>query len=131
MLSGRMKLICFFAGALVCLGGANSRMLMADQAKRPFTVADDIETSLLLPLEDGPNVRFSPDGSYFVVYSERGNLVRNQVEDSLRFYRSQEVENFLAHPKESRLPSPAWVVNRKKRGTDHPQLALAGRLEWS
>jgi len=93
-----MKLIGFFcAGALVCLGGAGSRMLMEQQAKRAFTVADDIETTLLLPQADGPNVRFSPNGSYFAVYCERGNLDKNQVEDSLRFYRSQDIENFLAH----------------------------------
>jgi len=115
MVPGKMILGSLFLGTLVYLFGAGSLTLMAEQTKRPFTVADDIETSLLLPLEDGPNVRFSPDGSYFAVYSERGNLARNQVEDSLRFYRSQEVENFLAHAKESRLPSPAWVVNRSEK----------------
>jgi dipeptidyl aminopeptidase/acylaminoacyl peptidase len=103
-----------FLGTLAYLFGASSLTLMAEQAKRPFTVADDIETSLLLPQEDGPNVRFSPDGSYFAVYSERGNLAKNQVEDSVRFYRSQDIENFLAHAGETRLPSLAWVVNRSE-----------------
>jgi len=111
-----MKLIGFFcAGALVCLGGAGSRMLMAQQAKRTFTVADDIETTLLLPQADGPNVRFSPNGSYFAVYCERGNLDKNQVEDSLRFYRSQDIENFLAHPEQSAPPSPTWIVKRSEK----------------
>ena len=94
------------------LSSTSAQLVVAQEAKRPFTVADDIEMSLLLPQADGSTVRFSPDGNYFAVYSERGRIDVNKVEDSLRFYRSQDVENFLGHPNESRLPLPAWVVNR-------------------
>ena len=88
----------------------NTQLVAAQEDKRPFTVADDIELSQLLP--DTPNVRFSPDGQYFAVYSERGHLDLNTVEDSLRFYRSHEIEKFLAHSEESSFPTPKWVVNR-------------------
>jgi len=82
----------------------------AQRPTRPFAVADDIELTHFYGLVEP--VRFSPDGNYFVVYAERGRLDLNRVEDSLRFYRSQEIENFLAHPSESQPPSPVWVVNR-------------------
>src|SRR2546423_10043535 len=88
----------------------SAQLVAAQEAKRPFTVADDIELSQLLP--DTTNVRFSPDGQYFAVYSERGHLDLNTVEDSLRFYRSQEIEKLLAHSEESSSPSPRWVVDR-------------------
>ena len=55
---------------------------------------------------------FSPDGNYFAVWTERGRLDLNRVDDSLRFYRSQDVEDFLKHPDASQPPSPVWVVDR-------------------
>src|SRR5947207_1007590 len=111
MLPTRMKVIWLFIGILLFMSSTYSQVISPQHAKRPFTVADDIEASLLLPLPD-TTVRFSPDGNYFAVYSERGRLDVNKVEDSLRFYRSQDVENFMGHPNESRLPLPSWVVNR-------------------
>src|SRR5437868_5512272 len=112
MLPIRVKIIWLFIGILLFMSSTYCQVISRQHAKKPFTVADDIEASLLLPLPDSPTVRFSPDGNYFAVYSERGRLDVNKVEDSLRFYRSQDVENFLGHPNESQLPLPAWVVNR-------------------
>src|SRR5207253_4423230 len=104
----KIKVVRLVVAFLTLSTGA--QLVAAQEAKRPFTVADDIELSQLLP--DIPNVRFSPDGQYFAVYSERGHLDLNTVEDSLRFYRSQEIEKFLAHSEEASSPSPKWVVNR-------------------
>jgi len=36
----------------------------------------------------------------------------NRPEDSLRFYRSQDVEEFIKHTDQSRPPSPIWIVSR-------------------
>jgi dipeptidyl aminopeptidase/acylaminoacyl peptidase len=115
MSANERKLIWFFIGILMFFGASGFSILRAQHRKKPFTVTDDIETSLLLPQEDGPTLRTSPDGSYFAVYSERGNMERNEVEDSLRFYRSKDIEDFLVHPAESRLTAPVWVVNRSEK----------------
>jgi dipeptidyl aminopeptidase/acylaminoacyl peptidase len=84
----------------------------ADQtSKRPFTVADEIGLTLFSkPAGEPPEIHFSPDGKYFAVWSERGRLELNRVEDSVRFYRSQDVKTFLEHSDELSNPSPIWVV---------------------
>jgi hypothetical protein len=90
----------------------------AEQAKKPFTVADDIGlTSFGGPQgnQEFATALFSPDGNYFAVYTSRGRLDVNRVEDSLRFYRSQDVESFLERSAESQPPSPVWIVNRSDR----------------
>ena len=82
-----------------------------EQTKRTFTVADDIGMTVV------GKVCFSPDRSYFAVYSERGRLDLNQVEDSVAFYRREDVEKFLEHSDRSQRPSPIWTVNRlNKKG---------------
>jgi hypothetical protein len=70
-----------------------SSIASAGQAKRPFTVADDIAVTQF-DIGSDP-LRFSPDGKYFVVWSERGRLDLNSVEDSLRFYRTEDIQAFL------------------------------------
>jgi dipeptidyl aminopeptidase/acylaminoacyl peptidase len=107
------KVIPVFIGGFLCLNGVVSR---AQQTRPPFTVADEIGLTLFSDPNGGaPEVHFSPDGNYFVVYSERGHLDLDRVEDSLRFYRSQDVEDFLNRPDGSQRPSPVWVVNRSEK----------------
>ena len=86
-----------------------SPITRVQQAKRPFTVADDIGLTLF-QVQGGsdPEIHFSPDGRFFAVWTERGRLDQNQVEDSLRFYRTQDVEAFLEGDS-SRSPEPAWI----------------------
>ena len=93
------------------LGWAGPRC-HAQQKKKPFTVSDDIGITLFRTVGTKPKkLRFSPNGNYFTVYTERGRLDLNRVEDSLRFYRSQDVEDFLKHSNGSQPPSPVWVVS--------------------
>ncbi len=89
----------------------------AEQTKKPFTVADDINLSQFGDswTSQAEAVGFSPDGKYFAVCTHRGRLDLNRVEGSLRFYRSQEIENFLHHPNELQAPSPLWVVVRSQK----------------
>ncbi len=110
-----IPVVVFITGFL-CLSGVVSR---AQETKRPFTVTEEIGLTLFGDPNGGkPEVYFSPDGNYFAVWTERGRLDLDRSEDSLRFYRSQEVENFLAHSSESQPPSPVWVVNRSdKKGS--------------
>jgi dipeptidyl aminopeptidase/acylaminoacyl peptidase len=100
----------------------------AQQTKKQFTVADDIGITLFRTIGVPPKmVRFSPDGNYFVVFAERGRLDLNRVEDSFRFYRSQDVEDFLGLAEESRPPAPLWVVTRSCKETDE---GFIGRWRW-
>src|SRR5437588_5480054 len=89
------------------------QIALAQQTKKPFTVADDIAlTSISSPYGTRAEVLFSPDGNYFAVWSERGRLDLNCVEDSLRFYRREEVETFLKRSATSQSVKPLWIVNR-------------------
>jgi dipeptidyl aminopeptidase/acylaminoacyl peptidase len=88
-------------------------LCQAEQATRPFTIVDDIGFAYFGDLYGGATaVGFSPDANYFAVDTERGRLELNRVEDSLRFYRSQDVEDFLKSSDGSKPPVPIWVVNR-------------------
>src|SRR5437016_3416260 len=85
----------------------------AQRTRRLFTLADEIGLTLF----DDPGgargeVSFSPDRNYFAVWSERGRLDSNRVEDFLRFYRCRDVEDFLKRPAGSPPPSPVLVVTR-------------------
>ncbi len=110
----KAKLIPFVVVGFLYLIGIASPLASAQQTKRPFTVADDISMTTIGDNSNGDttDIEFSPDGKYFAVCTNRGRLDLNRVEGSLRFYRSQEVENFLHNPKELRAPSPIWVVDR-------------------
>src|SRR5437870_834143 len=69
----------------------------AQLVKRAFTVRDDIGMTNFYPPYYGPKqLQFSPDGKYFAVYCNKGRLDLNRPEDTLRFYRSNDVEHFLS-----------------------------------
>ena len=88
----------------------------AQQAKKPFTVADDIRTTLFHTSGMATvNVQFSPDGNYFAVCTEHGRLDLNRVEDSLTFYRTRDVEDFLTLSDGAQRPSPVWIVSRSDK----------------
>jgi len=112
----KSKTIWFHIIVLVSLSEIASQIASAQQTKKPFTVADEIGLTLFDDPSGGrATVLFSPDGNYFAVWTERGSLDLNRVEDSLRFYDSQDVKNFLEHPDASQPPSPAWVVDRSEK----------------
>jgi dipeptidyl aminopeptidase/acylaminoacyl peptidase len=84
----------------------------AVEAKKPFTVADEIRlTTFGHPnAERTPAAQFSPDGKYLLVVAERGRLHLNQIETSLRFYRTADIRKFLADSDNTDQPSPFWVA---------------------
>ena len=113
MFPSKVKVLLFAVVLLSTLSGINSAIASAQQAKRPFTVVDDIGFVYFADLYGGAEaIEFSPNGNYFAVDTEREHLELNRVEDSLRFYRSQDVEDFLKSSDGSKPPVPIWVVNR-------------------
>jgi hypothetical protein len=83
--------------------------------KRIFTVAD--ETALLLfesAAGGGSEIHRSPDGKYFAVWFERGDLNLNAVQDSLRFYRTEDIDSLLAKTQLS-PPVPLWELSRSDK----------------
>jgi dipeptidyl aminopeptidase/acylaminoacyl peptidase len=115
-LIGSVALISLFL-VIICLPDVH-----AQQAKKPFTVADDIGLTLFRS-PNGPkteSVLFSPDERYFAVYSQRGRLDTNMVEDSVEFYRSEEVRNFLAKGNGPSKTQPFWVVKRAVKEAEDP-----------
>lgn len=105
-------IICFLVACfalLVCVIAAP--LSRADAAKRAFTVTDDIGVTVFWPLGfKRKMVEFSPDGNYVAIYSERGRVESNRVEDSLRFYRSSEISDFVKSNNGSQPPAPIWIV---------------------
>lgn len=96
-----------------CLTCANSAI--GAGAKKDFTVLDEIGlTHFGDPYFAGnaDEITFSPDRTFFAVDTERGSVDRDRVEDSLRFYRSRDVEDVLRRPKKVPAPPPVWIVNR-------------------
>src|SRR6266853_1248342 len=82
---------------------------------KPFTTVDEIALTLFKDPNGeiafyGRQLQSSPDGKYLAVWAERGRLDPSRLEDSLRFYRSEDIRNLLQHPQRSRPPSPVWVV---------------------
>src|SRR5947208_13910011 len=116
MLRNIRKSVAIFAFA--CAAG----IVAAQPAKKPFTVADDIGLTLFHnPNGDSmESVLFSPDGKYFAVYSQRGRLDVNLVEDSISFYFSANVKNYLDRKVESGKPSPFWTVTRSHKESEDP-----------
>lgn len=106
-----------FLSLMVILGctGDAFPSASAQQVKKAFTVADEIGLALYGYGDQEEPVRFAPDGKYFVVNTERGRLDLNVVEDSLRFYKSEDVEDFLRRSDKSQPPSPEWIVNRSDK----------------
>jgi len=117
ILLNRTKTVRFLIVAFTFLSVAHLPIASGQKVEQPFTVADEIG---LAHFGDpygwrAEAVRFSPDGNYFAVDTERGRLDLNKVEDSLRFYRSQDVKHFLEHSTESLPPTAIWMVHDSDR----------------
>ena len=108
------------------LSGPFVAAMRAQQTKRSFTVADDIGFTHFVSGSDPYGsafqiyapAQFSPNGELLAVLTARGRLDVNQVEESLRFYRTQDIETFLDRSDQSQPPTPVWATSRlaKKEG---------------
>ena len=85
----------------------------SQQTKKTFTVADDIGLTLFgtATWPEG-EIHFSSDDKYVAVLTERGRLDLNCPEESLNFYRANDIKGFLERPEISQPRSPVWVLTR-------------------
>jgi hypothetical protein len=95
---------------LCCVLLVGVKLSPAQETKKVFSAKDETELWSFIPGFDGSNVHFSPDKKYFVVYCQRGRLDINRPEDSFRFYRATDIENFLKQADPSQQPAPIWVL---------------------
>jgi dipeptidyl aminopeptidase/acylaminoacyl peptidase len=103
-----------FAIVVSILAFTCPHFVRAQQTKKRFTVADEIGLTLFGDANgEDPELHFSPDKKYVAVWSERGLLDANRVEDALSFYRSQDMRNFVEA--KSNSASPLWVVTRTEK----------------
>ena len=77
-----------------------------------FTVRDDIQLIRFPQTIEGLPVRFSPDGHYFLITSERGRLDLNRPESSIRIYRTRDTHQFLVHPETAVQLPPVWTITK-------------------
>jgi len=94
------------------------------QGMQRFTLADGIGLTDF-GLDPASAVQFSPDGTYIAVYTERGHLDLNRVEDALRFYRTRDIENFLYNSADSQPPAPIWIISMF-----HKEGAIISNWRW-
>jgi len=100
------------------------------QQRRSFTVADDVGFTHFVSSADSyskwgaEGIQFSPNGDFVLALTARGRPDLKQVEESLRFYRTRELEAFLNRTEQSEPPSPIWSVRRF--GKEEP----IERLSW-
>lgn len=74
-----------------------------------FTPEDDVGLALFEYAGRGAPggiVKFSPDGRYFVVLTERGRLDLNAPEDTLWLFRTRDVQDFLRRRNGGPAPAP-------------------------
>jgi hypothetical protein len=122
-----MKIIGCLLLALSALGPG---VPLSAQGKKLLTVADDIAYTHFIPdgysagFTGSEGIMFSPDGEFLAVLTAQGRLDLNQVEESLRFFRRKDIEDFLASPEQTQGPTAIWVITRQ--GKKEP----ISRFKW-
>src|SRR6266480_4749519 len=80
----------------------------AFSASKPFTPKDDVGLALFEYAglgAPGGVIKYSPDGRYFAVVTERGRLDLNAPEDTIWVFRVEEVQRFVQHPEAGKAPA--------------------------
>lgn len=77
--------------------------------QRPFTAKDDVGLALFEYAGRGAPggvIKYSPDGRYLAVVTERGRLDLNAPEDTVWVFRIEDVQRFVQHPEQGNPPTP-------------------------
>src|SRR5258708_6032885 len=82
-------------------------------AGRRFTGADDVGLTLFEYAGQGTPggvIKYSPDGRYLAVVTERGRLDLNAPEDTIWVFRIDDVQSFVQHPETRNAPTALALV---------------------
>ena len=88
---------------------AIAMLLCSSACGRPFTAADDVGLVLFEYAGQGAPggvIKYSPDGRYFAVVTERGRLDLNAPEDTIWLFRIEDVRRFVQRPEAGKPPAP-------------------------
>src|SRR6266699_1918701 len=83
-------------------------LLCSSGFARSFTPKDDVGIALFEYAGRGAPggvIKYSPDGRYFAVVTERGRLDLNAPEDTIWVFRVEEVQRFVQHPEAGKAPT--------------------------
>jgi dipeptidyl aminopeptidase/acylaminoacyl peptidase len=98
--------------------------------QRPFTAKDDVGLALFeygsRGAATGGVIKYSPDGRYFAVVTERGRLDMNAPEDTIWVFQVEDVQRFVQHPEQDNPPVPFPLV-RMATDKDGP---LIQHVHW-
>jgi dipeptidyl aminopeptidase/acylaminoacyl peptidase len=97
--------------------------------QRPFTAKDDVGLAMFEYAGQGPPggvIKYSPDGRFFAVVTERGRLDLDAPEDTIWLFRIEDVDRFVEHPDGSDPPT-ALPVAQLATARDGP---LIGNVRW-
>src|SRR5467141_3947293 len=87
---------------------AIATLLCSSAFGRSFTPKDDVGIALFEYAGHGAPggvIKYSPDGRYFAVVTERGRLDLNAPEDTIWVFRIEEVQRFVQHPEAGKAPT--------------------------
>jgi hypothetical protein len=99
----RSALIISALALLLSAFGATAQAL----PNRPFTVREEIGLTDFAIVGSIPYpIMVSPNGRFVAVWSERGLLKEDRVEDDLRVYDEGQLRKFLRHSRQVRPPAP-------------------------
>lgn len=109
-----MLLRFFPAVCVVSLALFRSAIVDSQEAKREFTVADDIRFSYFGdPFTDKADpIIQSPDRRYFIIQSEHGRLDLNRCESTVRLYATADLKRFLPASPTTPAPPPMWTFSK-------------------
>jgi dipeptidyl aminopeptidase/acylaminoacyl peptidase len=95
--------------------------------KRAFTPADDVGLAQF-PTEEikGGPIKFSSDGRYFAVITERGLLAENAPEDTIWVFETKAVQEYLQDDQNRNMPAPVPLV-RMATAKDAP---IIKQMRW-
>ena len=97
--------------------------------QRPFTAKDDVGLALFEYAGRGAPggvIKYSPDGQYFAVVTERGRLDLNAPEDTIWVFRIEDVQRFVQHPEQGNQPT-ALPLAQMANDKDGP---LIEQVRW-
>src|SRR5260370_5651472 len=111
LLATKLTALCLLCVVILCCPSAFGQ--------RPFTAKDDVGLALFEYAgmgAPGGVIKYSPDGQYFAVVTERGRLDLNTPEDTIWVFRIDDVQRFVQHPDNGHPPTPlslAQMTNDK------------------